>query len=201
MTSMDQLFALTVRRNIGYSGADDIAKCLSCPPGKYASASGSDACVDCPAGRYQDRTRQDNCKQCQPGYSNSDEGQESCWMCPAGRFSATNGSTGCQEYPAYHYQNHSGQSACFPSKLGGQRWLENGVALGFTTDYGGVCQGVGAVMTYMREKTPNELANFETRSGAILASFVAGFGFGSEIFLVMGMWTTDSRRGSLESTP
>ena len=47
-------------------------------------------------------------------------------------------------------------------------------------------------MTYFREKASDELANYSTRLEALWNSFIAGFGFGAEIFLFAGMYVSKS---------
>ena len=62
-----------------------------------------------------------------------------------------------------------------------------GLALSGTFIIAAVFVAVAGMITYMREKEPERLANY-SRLDAVFHSFMSGFSFGADVFLITAVW-------------
>ena len=150
--------------------------CHACPIGKYGNQQGAttnSTCLPCGRGKYGDKAGIGSCTVCPRGSYQPNEGQTQCIDCGGTQSNAD--FTGCVEAASVMgvlFDTGNGGVAIYGTIL---------ICLFFV--------GVAVVITAIREKDPDRLANYP-RSSALWNSFLPGFGFGSFIFLVAAVIET-----------
>ena len=139
-----------------------------CPPGSFASQNGTGACTKCSTGQFQTNSGQARCHVCTEYYRDE-------------KLTSNEDNTGCVLNDALLQLTMI------------EAFYYNGVALSgaFSVTLGFVA--VAAMKQLVREKTPS-LAKL-TRIEMVINSAFPGFSFGSELFLVFGMWVEDPGLG------
>ena len=184
-----------------YTNVSRQSSCLKCPHGKYQPLIASATCHLCPAGTANSRVgsiRRDDCAPCLKG-SYSGSGARECTNCTLG-----------------NYQDKAGQTACMSCKSLGSTMTSTADRAGCVVDqglealglvaqssmvealfskgaaiYGAVIIAVGftslaGLLQYKKETNKSKLAVLP-RPIVALKSFLPGFTFGSEIFLILGV--------------
>jgi hypothetical protein len=189
----------------------------NCEEGTFQSQFEKISCTLCPVGTYQDELSQTACTQCPAGKHNSDEGMASesrCLDCEPGKYSSQSGFAFCTTCETGYFQEESGKSECIlckefygDAKLTNnagntgcmidpaldlpsfwQVMFDNGIALPVTVAIAFMFVAMGAFAHYVREQEPERLANF-TKFDTFYHSFLAGFGAGAELLMVLGIWS------------
>ena len=145
------------------------AFCFACPLGKYYNETGANSsalCQNCPKGEYGNK-----------------DGLAVCTKCPRGQIQPTVGMSNCHECKIDDLETSNDQhTECIDSGLLDKRTLaetllDEGLALGGTFAVALTFMALAAMMTYMREKEPDKLANY-SRLEALWNSGMAGLSFG-----------------------
>ena len=187
---------------------------VSCDPGAFTNSSGNMQCQSCPKGSYQDLHGAAYCDLCPVGkYLNEDGAAQrsQCMECPVGKYSHTEGLAECFQCPAGQYQDYLGSSSCKPCKEFGSFMTSNGDSTGCEVDNAlaneelivimfqkGVALSMSfsisaafiLVCGYMqihKERAKDDIGQLD-RMQVVFKSALPGFSFGSEMFLIFGMW-------------
>lgn len=173
--------------------------CASCPPGTYENVTGSAVCKVCPVGTSSPlpgSVSYGNCTSCPAGRYASQQGTAECSQCQVGQFQPLKGQRSCQVctevYNDLTLTSNAAFTACEKNKdLAAASMIElmfeDGVALYATAAITMLFVGLAAAIQYMREKEGSTLGQL-TRPQAVLKSFLPGFSFSSEMFLIIGVF-------------
>jgi hypothetical protein len=194
----------------------------ACEPGKYQQNSEQYACLDCPPGSYQSKPGQAACYQCNVGRYNPNTGSSgntSCIECPVGTYANQNGTRACHTCSTGSIQALEGQVSCivcadidstFTSNtdhtecvvnkglLGSSvldTMFESGVALSGVFIITAAFIALGAFVTRTKEQYPTKLSSF-TRFNTVYNAGMAGFTFGSDVFLIFGVLSENPGLGA-----
>merc|ERR1711871_1463922 len=187
---------------------------VPCPAGKYNSYSGNNVCLNCTTGTYQPSEGSAICEPCIQGkYLNIEGATERslCQNCPIGKYSNTQGLSECLQCPYGQYQDALGATICKSCKELGKIMISNvdftgcendpllkskqiyevifskGVALSVSFSVSAAFVFVCGFMQLKREAAQDHIGQI-SRSQVFLLSALSGFKFGSELFLIFGIW-------------
>ena len=185
-------------------------KIVKCLEGKFAMKTGSEQCEKCPSGTFQNKEGQAFCSTCASGKFNPHNGSIrslDCLDCPRGTFSPGSGASECIPCIGENtIASSPGMSACEPcdhqniaddtksecipritsTTSAIVEMFNDGSAMGGTFAITVFFVFTAGIVTYYREAYPSKLANY-TRFEALYNSFLAGFGFGSSVFLIISI--------------
>jgi hypothetical protein len=123
------------------------------------------------------------------------EGLRKCSQCSVGQFQANPGKTECQVctkvYSDDRLTNNAEFTACIVNDALEtdsitDMMFEQGGALSLTFMVAAGFVAMGVFMGYMREQEPDRLASF-SRFEVLYNSFMSGFSFGADLFLIMAV--------------
>merc|ERR1711871_1302079 len=187
---------------------------VPCPAGKYNSYSGNNVCLNCTTGTYQPSEGSAICEPCIQGkYLNIEGATERslCQNCPIGKYSNTQGLSECLQCPYGQYQDALGATICKSCKELGKIMINNadftgcendpllkskqiyevifskGVALSVSFSISAAFVFICGFMQMKREVAQEYIGQI-SRLQVILTSALSGFSFGSEVFLIFGIW-------------
>lgn len=172
----------------------DQAECAVCPAGRFQAQEGAAFCTFCGKGKY--------------GTTEGAAQSSLCADCSPGKFSHMNGSTSCLECPAGQYQASSGQFQCIPCNELGTSTDDRKECVGSTSQkqalYLVFGEGVALYSAFIaalffvvvgllvesnrHAKEHPHLARLGYLR-VVLKTFLTGFVFGAEIFIIYGIWT------------
>lgn len=185
---------------------------FECQPGYFSSVKGGTSCSRCPRGQYQSETGTAACDLCPAGMYNSEAGSKSraaCKACAAGKVSSVPGAPSCMPCAQGQYQPSANQTSCMECSQVGEDLISNadltdcvtngdllssnvidtlfldGVAVATTFLIASFFVLVGMAMEIRRERL-DETARL-SRLQTVLKSFLAGFSFGSDVVLILGL--------------
>ena len=188
---------------------------IACPPGQYSDVRSQLACKRCPSGTYQHMPGSAMCVLCRAGKHSALSGATSasaCTDCPAGYAAGQNGTAACVQCSLGQFQPQAGQAMCHVctvyynddtltsnadrtacivnDKLLAMSVVEvlfwRGAALYGAFIIAGAFVAMSAVMERRRLMHADSLGHVGYADAAI-NSFLCGFSFGSELFLVAGV--------------
>jgi hypothetical protein len=178
-----------------YSSQVNCSKCL---PGQYQNDTGQAFCRACPAGKYSTEVGGLNdtiCVLCEKGKFGDRSGLEQCSYCPEGQYQEQPGQTHCNlcsdVNPKFtSTEDHTDcllNKALLSESLVGAMF-SNGAAMtgAFAVAAGYV--GVALLMHVLKKSKPDTLNQFNILM-VVVKSALPGFSLGSELFLIVGIWT------------
>ena len=182
--------------------------------GAFTNSSGNIYCQSCPKGSYQENMGSAYCDACPVGkYLNIDGGAEVslCQDCPIGKYGNTKGLAECLQCPDGQYQDALGASICKSCKDLGKIMTSNADFTGCKVDEALVNEelivtmfnkGVALSLSFsistafvficgymqLKRETAQEYIGQISRWQVVFTSALSGFSFGSEVFLIFGIW-------------
>merc|ERR1711871_29370 len=187
---------------------------VSCNAGAFTNSSGNMQCQSCPQGTYQKDLGSAYCDACPVGKYLDIDGAVKvslCKNCPIGKYGNTQGLAECLQCPNGQYQDALGASICKTCKNLGKVMTNNpeftgcqvdktlvneelivtmfkkGVALSVSFSISAAFVFVCGFMQLKREVAQEYIGQI-SRWQVILTSALSGFSFGSEVFLIFGIW-------------
>merc|ERR1711871_1162182 len=187
---------------------------VSCNAGAFTNSSGNMQCQSCPQGTYQKNLGSAYCDACPVGkYLDIDGAVEVslCKNCPIGKYGNTQGLAECLQCPNGQYQDALGATICKSCKNLGKIMTNNadftgckvdealvneelivtmfnkGVALSVSFSISAAFVFICGYMQLKREAAQEYIGQI-SRLQVILTSALSGFSFGSEVFLIFGIW-------------
>merc|ERR1711871_905672 len=187
---------------------------VSCNAGAFTNSSGNMQCQSCPQGTYQKNLGSAYCDACPVGkYLDIDGAVEVslCKNCPIGKYGNTQGLAECLQCPNGQYQDALGTTICKSCKNLGKVMTNNpeftgckvdetlvneelivtmfnkGVALSVSFSISAIFVFICGFMQMKREVAQEYIGQI-SRLQVILTSGLSGFSFGSEVFLIFGIW-------------
>merc|ERR1711871_1857711 len=187
---------------------------VSCNAGAFTNSSGNMQCQSCPQGTYQKNLGSAYCDACPVGkYLDIDGAVEVslCKNCPIGKYGNTQGLAECLQCPNGQYQDALGATICKSCKNLGKIMTNNadftgckvdealvneelivtmfnkGVALSVSFSISAAFVFICGFMQIKREAAQEYIGQI-SRLQVILTSALSGFSFGSEVFLIFGIW-------------
>merc|ERR1711871_1857059 len=187
---------------------------VSCNAGAFTNSSGNMQCQSCPQGTYQKNLGSAYCDACPVGkYLDIDGAVEVslCKNCPIGKYGNTQGLAECLQCPNGQYQDALGTTICKSCKNLGKIMTNNpeftgckvdetlvneelivtmfnkGVALSVSFSISAAFVFICGFMQMKREVAQEYIGQI-SRLQVILTSALSGFSFGSEVFLIFGIW-------------
>ena len=185
-----------------------------CSAGKYNSYSNQTTCLNCPAGTYQPGKGSAVCELCLEGKYLDTTGSihdSACIECPIGKYGNTKGLAECLQCPDGQYQDAVGATICKSCKDLGKIMTNNADSTGCQVDEALVneelivtmfSKGVALSVSFsisaafvficgymqLKREAAQEYIGQISRLQVILTSALSGFSFGSEVFLIFGIW-------------
>merc|ERR1711871_1651954 len=187
---------------------------VSCNSGSYTNSSGNMQCQSCPKGSYQEYFGSAYCDACPIGkYLDINGAAEVslCQECPIGKYGNSKGLAECLQCPDGQYQDALGATICKSCKNIGKTMTNNpeftgckvdetlvneelivtmfnkGVALSVSFSISAAFVFICGFMQMKREVAQEYIGQI-SRWQVILTSALSGFSFGSEVFLIFGIW-------------
>ena len=189
--------------------------CSACPQGKYGPYKGAAICLDCPKGKFGPRngsTALDECEDCPAGKFSSVDGLYSCTFCSKSEYQPEKGQSSCLECPGVGEIGDAKRTGCMtdPSiaKLRDSTFIEElfseGIALYVSFSIAALFIATFFLVNFKKVwfndaqqslalPQSKESGNIESRVGImtplqiVMKSGLAGFSFGSELFLIIGL--------------
>merc|ERR1711871_1414408 len=172
-------------------------QCQSCPQGTYQKDLGSAYCDACPVGKYLDidgAVKVSLCKNCPIGKYGNTQGLAECLQCPNGQYQDALGATickSCKNLGKVMTNNPEFTGCKVDETLVNEELIvtmfNKGVALSVSFSISAVFVFICGFMQMKREVAQEYIGQI-SRWQVILTSALSGFSFGSEVFLIFGIW-------------
>merc|ERR1711871_647609 len=172
-------------------------QCQSCPQGTYQKDLGSAYCDACPVGKYLDidgAVKVSLCKNCPIGKYGNTQGLAECLQCPNGQYQDALGATickSCKNLGKIMTNNPDSTGCQVDQTLVNEELIitmfNKGVALSVSFSISAAFVFICGFMQMKREVAQEYIGQI-SRLKVILTSALSGFSFGSEVFLIFGIW-------------
>merc|ERR1711871_643229 len=172
-------------------------QCQSCPQGTYQKDLGSAYCDACPVGKYLDidgAVKVSLCKNCPIGKYGNTQGLAECLQCPNGQYQDALGTTickSCKNLGKVMTNNPEFTGCKVDETLVNEELIvtmfNKGVALSVSFSISAIFVFICGFMQMKREVAQEYIGQI-SRLQVILTSGLSGFSFGSEVFLIFGIW-------------
>merc|ERR1711871_960395 len=180
-----------------YTNSSGNMQCQSCPKGSYQKYLGAAYCDACPVGKYLDISGATNislCQDCPIGKYGNTEGLAECLQCPDGQYQDALGATFCKSCKNLGkiMTNNPDSTGCqVDQTLVNEELIvtmfNKGVALSVSFSISAAFVFICGFMQLKREVAQEYIGQI-SRLKVILTSALSGFSFGSEVFLIFGIW-------------
>ena len=199
-----------------YSPTKKATSCSQCPSGRYQSEKGEAQCDTCPLGKFGARsgsTTGDNCQECPAGRFSSTNGSSECTLCGKSEYQPLEGQSSCLECTKVGEMGGPDRLSCVEDPdfvaLAGDSIVEslytNGIAIYASFTITALFAAISFLVHFKKqgynraqqssssEDAEEPSVNVKGCVGTLtplqtsMKSGLAGFSFGSEFFLIIGL--------------
>lgn len=190
-----------------YASKKGATACEGCSAGRYQTGGGEAFCLSCPAGKFSKMNGSaslKDCLDCGVGTYSSAEGAQNCVSCPRSQYNDATGQTACLDCTGTDISNEDGTECEADPNIRAQSapslveelYLKGGALYGSGAIMAGFMVLILVIqfqkeMVNKAKMSRNSLAEGKLATlspfKVLFKSGIAGYGFGSEFFLILGL--------------